>query len=215
MQIFNTDYYYYITPLFYFFVNNHFLQCFTWLTKLVKREILHFVWWMVADPRCCFLFFRHSVRRRQMTGRSGWPTLWKTDVRGGCTACQRFDALIKCSDERNTDIFIQGRCFGFPLPLWKLFGLRNNVKSHWNILQIKYVYWCLFYFVSAILIWNSGQTPVLQWLHQQRADSFLQLWQWEIHPIAGWWFVYSFHLCSVVPLLKAIDERKEKVCSDM
>lgn len=49
----------------------------------------------------------------------------------------------------------------------------------------------------AIPLWNSCPAPLLQWLHQQRADFVLQFWQWEIYPVFGWWFVHFLHLLTV------------------
>lgn len=57
-----------------------------------------------------------------------------------------------------------------------------------------FLWYLLFIFFTAIPVWKSGQAPLLQWLHQQRADFVLQLWQWEVHSITGWWFVILFNL---------------------
>lgn len=65
----------------------------------------------------------------------------------------------------------------------------KHYTTNWSTCINLYFTW-----FSAIPIWNSGQTPLLQWLHQQRVDFVLQLWQREIHSIFGWWFVFTLHL---------------------
>lgn len=131
------------------------------------------------------LWFRPSVRRRRTTGRSGSLTSWRTDVREGCTACQRFvwkKLSFACSSHRilltqQYLIWVKWRKHRWVIAL---FSPSLHLPHH-----------------PAIPVWNSCPTPLLQWLHQQRADFVLQFWQWEIDPVFGWWFVHFLHLLTV------------------
>lgn len=74
--------------------------------------------------------------------------------------------------------------------------------TFWSLIHVLKLILNNFLHFPAIPVRQSGQAPLLQRLHQQRADSLLQLWQREVHSIVGWRFVFC--RCAAAQTMRVI-----------
>lgn len=64
---------------------------------------------------------------------------------------------------------------------------QQRLDSLWFVCLL--VFTVSLFFSPGLPVWSDHQVSLLQWFCQQGAGTFLQLWQWEVNPLPGGWYV--------------------------